>query len=277
MYKINIITKLLEGTKEKEIYKGITIYRFCDDYILNCSKTSLFKDANINCVFGVGHKKDHNVWKPIFDAKKPTFIKIGTSGDIIDKGIPLEYFKGFKAILCQNDNLVEETEKLNIKGLHGLIIKNGLDIKEWQNNLMNKTECRKLYNLLDDEFVISAVGRFVIRKNFPLIIKSIYRLKKEKKIENITILLHGSDFGQHDGEEKEIKELVKKLNMNVLFIEPNKPVCNTLRASDVFITMGSREGAPNIIIEAMATGLPIIASNISGHDVYVTNNGFLVN
>lgn len=279
-HDINIITKLSQkNTLEKEKYKGFNIFRYRGDYIQKAKNDGIFDKGDINIVFGVGHKKSENIWSAIFSSQKPTFIKIGTSGDILDKGIPKEAFDGFDAILCQNDVLCKEVEKLGIEGVSSEKIKNGLDITKWKADLVSKKIARKRLGIKENAFVVSAIARFVKRKNIPLIIEGANLYYKKYHPKDFYLLLHGGAKGQHDSDEELIFKLVKKYSSHFPIItkSPNSSVEESLCASDVFITMGEKEGAPNIIIEALATSLPIVASDISGHDVYVKkDNGFLI-
>lgn len=279
-HQVSVITRKVDETCDKvEFYKGFIIKRYDGNYIMEAYNENKYVDADVNCIFGIGHDKRIDIWEKIFNANKPTFIKIGTSGDICDKGFEKESFRGFSAILCQNDALVEEVKSLHIESLGAEKIKNGLNIDEWCRSLIGKEEAREMLNISKDEKVISAIGRYVARKNFPLIMSGCCEYVKKYKIDKFTLVLQGSDFGQHDGEETYIRELAKKYqeNYNIIFVSPEKNVGDVLQASDIFITMGTKEGAPNIIIEALACGLPVIASDISGHDVYVRkDNGLLI-
>lgn len=65
----------------------------------------------------------------------------------------------------------------------------------------------------------------------------------------------------------------------VRFVDPTTEVSAYLQASDIFALPSAREGLPNALLEAMATGLPSIAASIPGVTDYVIEhevNGWLV-
>jgi len=83
-------------------------------------------------------------------------------------------------------------------------------------------------------------------------------------------------------EEEELRQLVERLSLGnwVSFIGkiPNEKIPEYLAASDVFVLPSLSEGLPNVILEAMASGLPIVASKVGGLPEMIKNgeNGFLV-
>jgi glycosyltransferase EpsD len=62
------------------------------------------------------------------------------------------------------------------------------------------------------------------------------------------------------------------------FLGYRNDICRLLQISDLFVSCSRREGLPVSIIEAMAVGLPIIATDIRGNRDLIKNgsNGFLV-
>ena len=55
------------------------------------------------------------------------------------------------------------------------------------------------------------------------------------------------------------------INDNIIFKGYTKEVCDYYNISDVCVSSSRIEGLPFNIMEAMSTGLPIIASTIKGH------------
>ena len=63
-----------------------------------------------------------------------------------------------------------------------------------------------------------------------------------------------------------MKNRCQELNIadRVIFTGLVDNVDEYMKSSDLFVFLSKREGCPNVIIEAMSTGLPVIALNISG-------------
>lgn len=106
---------------------------------------------------------------------------------------------------------------------------------------------------------IISVGRLAYPKNFELLIEAF----NESKIENFTLNIIG------DGpDEKRIKDKIAKLNLkDKVFLENKKTheeVLNYFQQSAFFILISKHEGLPITILEAMSTGLPVIASKVGG-------------
>jgi len=85
-----------------------------------------------------------------------------------------------------------------------------------------------------------------------------------------------------DGDIKlNLMSLAKDLNIldkiNFTGILPNREIPKILKENHCFILASEREGRSNSLLEAMAAGLPVIASNIQGNSELIINNqnGFL--
>lgn len=153
-----------------------------------------------------------------------------------------------------------------------LVIHNSCDENLF--GIRNKSDARKSCILPLDKKIILYVGSIIE-------IKGVYILIKALKI----LLSFGIDFiclliGR--GQEKEkLEKLVKEYNLvaNVIFLDWNSPnlLANYYCASDVFVLPSKVEGHSVALLEAMASGLPIIASNIGGNKESVTHgvNGLL--
>jgi glycosyltransferase involved in cell wall biosynthesis len=114
------------------------------------------------------------------------------------------------------------------------------------------------------------VSRISIEKNLPRLIESIYLCKS-----NFILDIVG------DGDLlEETKRLVKQKNLkNIIFHgrKTGKDLVNIYKNSDVFISTSNGEAFPLTILEAMASRLPVIASDVKGNHDVVKEVGILVN
>lgn len=154
--------------------------------------------------------------------------------------------------------------------IHGV----GLDLNKFLlQTPEKKMKLREEYGYDDNDFILIYVGELSYRKQQDLLIKVVSLIKEE--IPQIKLLLVG------DGERlTEYEELVKKLGVekNVEFLGYRKDVPQLMMISDLAISTSRQEGLPVNVMEAMATGLPLIVTNCRGNRdlVYSGENGFVV-
>ena len=108
---------------------------------------------------------------------------------------------------------------------------------------------------------VITVSRLVYKNGIDILIKAVARIKKE--IPNVRLLILGG--GE---EEKSLKNLTTNLalNENVEFTGevPNEKIYEYLAQADVFVRPSRSEGLGTAFLEAMASGLPIIATMVGG-------------
>lgn len=153
-----------------------------------------------------------------------------------------------------------------------LVIPNGIDIEKYIN--LSRGKIRESLNI-NDEKIIIFVGRLHHAKGIEYLIRAMqFILEKEK---NVRLLIVG------DGEDRgNLENLALKLNLTgkVTFVGElqNEKVPEYMVSSDVFVLPSLSEGFPMTILEAMASGLPIVASNVTGlcEIIREGENGLLV-
>lgn len=133
-------------------------------------------------------------------------------------------------------------------------VQNGVDTDRFNSNCnFDKNSLRERLNLPLDKVILVYAGQMIERKNQTFLLKTFKEYKS-----NLYLLLLG------DGEL--FRDLSKKYkNSNVDFRGNVNNVNEFLHASDVYISTSKSEGMPIGVLEAMASGLPIVLSDIPQH------------
>lgn len=134
----------------------------------------------------------------------------------------------------------------------------GVDIKRFRDVLVDRDKKRNELGVSNEAFVILSVGEINKNKNHEVIIRAIAKLNKPY----ICYII----CGQGD-REIYLKKLAISLGVanKVKFFGFRNDIAEIYKIADVFVFPSFREGLPVSVMEAMASGLPIICSNIRGN------------
>lgn len=129
---------------------------------------------------------------------------------------------------------------------------------------------------LNTGFQFLFVGRFQPQKNLFLLLKSFSNLLQKTDNQNITLNLVGDGFQKEDL-IKYAKELNINHKINWLGWLDKDSLKKSYQQADCVLNPSTYEGMPNVLLEAMACGVPAIASNIMGNDEVIKHkhNGYL--
>jgi len=150
----------------------------------------------------------------------------------------------------------------------------GIDLDEIEKYFKNGEITREDLNLQNVDIVLMNVNRLASNKGVCYLIDAL-KILNEKL--NVELILVGSG-----PEERKIKEQIKALELKdkVLHFKniSDKEMFQLYTLADISVTPTLYEGLPLVILEAMACGKPIVASNVSEVSQVVRNdeNGFLV-
>ncbi len=149
-------------------------------------------------------------------------------------------------------------------------------LSRWTDCLVSiEEQCslRRELGLSDDAFVMLLAADYNRNKNQKLLIRTVEALKKE--VPEIMLLLVGEGVLA-----TEYRTMVRDLNLedHVRILGFRRDICKLLKASDLAVSGSFREGLPVFLMEAMATGLPIVATDCRGNRDLVIDgkNGRLV-
>ena len=153
-----------------------------------------------------------------------------------------------------------------------VVIPNGMDnllYKKIKNN-----DFRKKIGISGKDRLVLFFGRLNPTKGVDKLVQVAEEITKERK--NIYFVFRGPDEGM-----KYIVENAVKKNKNIILVKETrdkKEVARTYQSADIYVLPSYREGLPLTLFEAMASGLPIVASPVNGvpYEIKEPENGFLV-
>lgn len=136
-----------------------------------------------------------------------------------------------------------------------------------------KAELRKEYGFAEDEFILIYPADYSYRKNHEMLFEAVYKLKEQ--IPTIKVLMPGQQQKLAEY-TKMVKELGIEKHIDMLGYRRDIPKLITL--SDVSVSTSRQEGLPVNLIEALAIGKPIVATDVRGNGDLVENgvNGYKI-
>lgn len=142
------------------------------------------------------------------------------------------------------------------------VIRNGLDLERFR-PAVDKAAAKQRLGIPSDQLVIGTVGRTVPVKDHPTFLRALAHLRSAGKKFAAVIAGTGPAF-------QDTVRLAASLNLPEVQLLGNRDDVDAVLASfDIFVLSSRSEGLSNTIQEAMACGLPVVATNVGGADELV--------
>jgi len=164
------------------------------------------------------------------------------------------------------DILTELRDRFKASSKKLRVIYNPVDLEEI-NGKSQKPLPESLSEYRQGKPFILAAGRFVEQKDYPTLIRAFHRIHRELP-HDLVILGQGPL-------ENDIRAFVKKLPLENRVIFPGflQNPFPLFRAASLFVLSSASEGFGNVIIEALATGTPVVSTNCPGGPKEILANG----
>jgi glycosyltransferase involved in cell wall biosynthesis len=155
------------------------------------------------------------------------------------------------------------------------VIRNGVNLGVWDNSPAPATaiELRKSFNFTEKDFVIGIIGRLEEQKGHVYLFEALARLRDA--IPNLHLMVVGEGT-LGDSMRQLVNSL--KLSSNVTFAGARRDMRIVYEALDMVVIPSLWEGLPITLLEAMASGRPVIATAVGGIPEVIRHesNGLLV-
>ncbi|MDD1778798.1 MAG: glycosyltransferase family 4 protein [Candidatus Helarchaeota archaeon] len=166
----------------------------------------------------------------------------------------------FNRIISVSEKLKDDLVGKGVSPLRIVIIENAFGGNSNQElQIETRKTKRKLLNICDADFVLGYVGRVSEEKGINYLILASSMADRMDIPVKVIIIGEGTEKGK-------LEELAKRVGIEdkVIFAGFQSDVENWLSAMDVFVLPSLTEGTPMSLLEAMAYGIPCVASQVGG-------------
>ncbi|WHZ29216.1 MAG: hypothetical protein OJF51_004017 [Nitrospira sp.] len=171
----------------------------------------------------------------------------------VERRVHEQYVSTLLAVSSEIERRLRRTGATDV-----VCIRNGIELNALPDGSMRSAK-RKAFGVTDDVCVIGSVGRLTPVKGFPHLIKAVQLLTEQGLCVKLWLVGDGIL-------NQELCRLAQDLGIaeRVVMLGHREDTYELLQAMDMFVLSSLHEGIPMALLEAMAVGLPVIATRVGG-------------
>jgi glycosyltransferase involved in cell wall biosynthesis len=165
------------------------------------------------------------------------------------------------AELVQNPEDLALLKRLRLAG-HTQLLGNGVDLRRFDSarwSAADRARRRAELRVADDQIVVGTVARLVDEKGYPELFEAMAQLDPRRFV---LVCVGGDDPDKSDALPRPLIDAASA--RGVRFLGHRNDVDALYAAMDLFVLASHREGFPRAAMEAAASGLPVIATDVRG-------------
>ncbi len=154
------------------------------------------------------------------------------------------------------------------------VIHNGVDCRRFHPDLETRVQARRELGISPDEFCIGSVGNLLPVKDHMTLLEAFDRIARSSQACRLVLFGEGSERPRLEAFADAHPEWRKRVS----FLGSSGRVAEMLNAFDVYVLPSINEGISNSLLEAMANGLPVVATATGGNPEVIVGaeSGLLV-
>jgi glycosyltransferase involved in cell wall biosynthesis len=178
----------------------------------------------------------------------------------------------YEKVICVSEDLYRACRACSVPRERLMLLENGIDLDDYR-RLRTREESKRLLGFDPSRPLVGAGGRLSAEKGFDVLIYAAHQLMSDGIEFDLIIVGDGDEKSALEGL---IASLGRRNRIRLLGYRSDLP--ELYQALDVFALSSYREGLPNVLLEAMATEVPVVATKVNGVPRLVrhSTNGLLV-
>lgn len=183
------------------------------------------------------------------------------------------WLRRYDRIICVSDSVLNECRRAGVPESKCVVIENAIDEEQFRRTRSVEAAKREMWDAGESQLVIGAIGRLAEEKGFDRLIEAFVHLLDTGVDARLVIAGEGP-------EEAALKEQIAMTGRGnqIALVGFCQDTRRFLESLDLFVLSSLREGLPNVVLEAMAMGVPVVATDVGSVRRLIQNgyNGLLI-
>jgi teichuronic acid biosynthesis glycosyltransferase TuaC len=198
--------------------------------------------------------------KPVVLSARGTDINLFTTFPLV-RGWIVWALKSCDHVIAVSKALKEIMVRAGIAADKIDVVPNGVDIERFRP--ISRSEARRMLGLPQGGTILLAVGSLRPTKGFQYLLPAVAKIRESQGASDLT--LHIIGYGQYrDKLMGKIARLGLQSSVKLVGRVAHEQLYKWYSAADLFCLPSASEGWPNVIMESLACGLPVMATRVGG-------------